>query len=306
VNGSRPLISLALFAYQQEEYVRAAVEAALSQSYSPLEVILSDDASSDRTFEIMCEVVDTYAGPHTIKLNCNERNLGIAGHVNHVAELASGSVVVLAAGDDISLPHRVERIASAFGQGERIMAVLSGYTAIDPAGTELDTVALPADFAPFTELDSLARSGGWVGMGATLAYARECFTTPNPIPGQILCEDRILPFRAALLGRIAFVREPLVRYRVHDRSMSAEASFKSPEYEAKHQRVLADELEWARKSGRIGERLYRKAKRALNRYPNHFQRALRLSSHPIVAKLYSAFYFRDVWVRRIRWRISGR
>jgi glycosyltransferase involved in cell wall biosynthesis len=45
----RPLISFMLFAYNQEHYIRRAVEAAMAQTYSPLEIILSDDASSDGT-----------------------------------------------------------------------------------------------------------------------------------------------------------------------------------------------------------------------------------------------------------------
>ena len=49
----RPLVTFALFAYNQENYIRAAVEGAFAQTYQPLEIILSDDCSKDRTFEIM-------------------------------------------------------------------------------------------------------------------------------------------------------------------------------------------------------------------------------------------------------------
>ena len=44
----RPLVTFALFAYNQEQYIREAVEGAFSQTYEPLEIILSDDCSSDR------------------------------------------------------------------------------------------------------------------------------------------------------------------------------------------------------------------------------------------------------------------
>mgnify|MGYP005853322247 CR=1 FL=1 len=47
----RPLVTFALFAYNQEQYIREAVEGAFSQTYEPLEMILSEDCSNDRTFE---------------------------------------------------------------------------------------------------------------------------------------------------------------------------------------------------------------------------------------------------------------
>ena len=70
----KPLITFALFAYNQERFIREAVEGAFSQTYSPLEIILSDDCSPDRTFEIMKEMAAEYTGPHTIVLNRNEKN----------------------------------------------------------------------------------------------------------------------------------------------------------------------------------------------------------------------------------------
>ena len=50
-------VTFVLFAYNQEKYIREAVEGALSQTYGAMEIILSDDRSTDRTFEIMEEVV---------------------------------------------------------------------------------------------------------------------------------------------------------------------------------------------------------------------------------------------------------
>jgi hypothetical protein len=48
----QPLVTFALFAYNQEKYIREAVEGAFAQTYEPIEVILSEDYSTDRTFEI--------------------------------------------------------------------------------------------------------------------------------------------------------------------------------------------------------------------------------------------------------------
>ena len=106
--NDRPLISFCLFAYNQERFIRKAVEGALSQTYSPLEIVLSDDCSTDSTFEIIKEMTDCYHGLHSIVLNRNPKNLGVGGHVNRVMEIAQGILVVAAAGDD-NIPTRKGR-----------------------------------------------------------------------------------------------------------------------------------------------------------------------------------------------------
>lgn len=102
-----PLVTFALFAYNQERFIREAVEGALAQTYSPLEIVLSDDSSSDGTFRIMEECVSTYSGPHQVVLNRNASNLGIADHINTILSLCKGDLIVMAAGDDISYSERV-------------------------------------------------------------------------------------------------------------------------------------------------------------------------------------------------------
>ena len=89
-----PLITFALLSFNQELFIREAVEGAFAQTYSPLEIILSDDCSSDGTFEIMEDMAASYKGPHKIILNRNTVNRGTGDHVNHVMKLAEGDLIV--------------------------------------------------------------------------------------------------------------------------------------------------------------------------------------------------------------------
>jgi glycosyltransferase involved in cell wall biosynthesis len=50
-----------MFAYNHERFIAEAVRGALSQTYSPLEIIISDDCSTDRTFEIIQSEVAGYS-----------------------------------------------------------------------------------------------------------------------------------------------------------------------------------------------------------------------------------------------------
>lgn len=104
-----PLVTIVLFSYNQEKFIQEAVESLMLQDYPLLEIILSDDCSSDSTFDIMNSLVIDYRGPHKIVLNRNKVNLGLAKHFSKLVKDARGEIVVVAAGDDISLPIRVSR-----------------------------------------------------------------------------------------------------------------------------------------------------------------------------------------------------
>src|SRR5678815_2859442 len=136
MNNNRPLITYLVAAYNQEGFIREAVESAFAQTYSPLEIIISDDCSSDRTFEIATEMAKAYRGPHKILLNRNSTNLGISAHCNRIMELTHGELVVAAAGDDISVPHRTEVVFQAWEQsGRKATSIFSSYETILGDGT---------------------------------------------------------------------------------------------------------------------------------------------------------------------------
>ena len=70
----RPLVTFALLSYNQETYVREAIESAFVQTYEPMEIILSDDCSSDQTFKIMKDMARNYCGPKKIIVSQTENS----------------------------------------------------------------------------------------------------------------------------------------------------------------------------------------------------------------------------------------
>ena len=135
INGvERPLVTFYVMTYNQARFVRQAVEAALAQTYSPLQIVLSDDCSTDGTFEIIQEAVKGYSGPHVVVLNRNDRNLGISDHVNRIIELATGELIISADGDDVSSPVRAERCVDVWIRNGRPAALYSAVSCIDAEG----------------------------------------------------------------------------------------------------------------------------------------------------------------------------
>src|SRR5260370_42237196 len=97
-SSSKPLLTFAVAGFNQESFIREAVEAAFAQTYAPLEIVLSDDCSEDRTFEIMCEMAKAYRGPHRVVLNRNPTRRSIGGRIYSIIQDAPGGVVPPRAG----------------------------------------------------------------------------------------------------------------------------------------------------------------------------------------------------------------
>ena len=130
---AQKLVTFALFAYNQEKYIIEAVEGAFAQTYEPLEIIISDDCSSDQTFEIIKEMAGQYPGPHRVIVRQSQTNRGLVRHIRDVVETASGDIVVVAAGDDISFSQRTKELVSLM-EKEGAEFAASNYSRIGSDG----------------------------------------------------------------------------------------------------------------------------------------------------------------------------
>ncbi len=189
--------------YNQEDFIWEAVKAAFAQTYSPLQIILSDDCSNDRTFDIMRELAESYQGPHQVVLNRNTTNLGIAGHFNRMVQLARGQLLIGAAGDDISFPNRVETTYEAWEKTDRrAMGIQSGYITINEKGTVLgEPAACPAaETSNFREekpsLEGYVRTLKPGILGAAFAFNASTFSTFGPLSSDLIHEDSVIGLRA--------------------------------------------------------------------------------------------------------------
>jgi len=218
---SRPLISFVLVSYNQESFIREAVAGALAQTYSPLEIIMQDDCSTDRSFEIIQKTVSTYQGPHSLKCARNPRNLGLAKNLNRGMELSRGELIVVAAGDDISLPTRTEVLFRAWeDSGRKATALFSSYTVIARNGSEqgLAGTRPEADDSKLAwplkgELFQFLSTRNPMIHGCSAAYSPELRTYFGPVWGDL--EDIVFCFRTLAIGQLLYVHQPLVKYRRH-------------------------------------------------------------------------------------------
>ncbi len=209
---ARPLVTFALFAYNQEPYVREAVRAALAQQYRPLQIILSDDASTDRTFELMQEEARACPADIEIILNRNEPNLGVAHHINKVVGMAAGEYLVLASGDDVSLPQRTSvSVAALLDDSQGRMALHSAVMNMDHEGHLLWLRQNPHRnnlASPQTVIDQDVYL-----TGSSVTIHKSMYSSFPPLHKAVVNEDKVTAFRCAFRGGAIYIEQPLVHYR---------------------------------------------------------------------------------------------
>ncbi|HEX8572075.1 MAG TPA: glycosyltransferase [Allosphingosinicella sp.] len=237
-----PPVTFLMLTYNQEKLVEEAMRGALAQDYPHLEIVVSDDASPDGTFDVIRAVADSYSGPHRLIVNRMPKNVGIFPHLYSAVGLSSGRLIVGAAGDDVSYPNRVSRLAEQWRRtgadalfsdwdviGEQGELIRKGRPEVTP------TVDVGAYF-PGRKVEHI--------MGVGSAYARTVFEEV-PLPeGVNFAEDFFFTLMLALKGRtIAYVDERLVAYRQHGGSATNQPALMSVEAaEAARRRAIASSL----------------------------------------------------------------
>lgn len=202
---NKPLVSMLMITYNQRDLVGCALRAALAQTYSPLEIIVSDDASSDGTIDVINSIVKNYDGPHVVLVNCNDRNVGAGGNFAKAFSLSSGELLVGAAGDDVSVPDRCDRLVSEWLRHNKEPDLISSDL-FDVDGDEIKGVIKPDDLGRYRGVVD------WVGrqpyiVGAAHACTRRLFDFFGTIPRGVAAEDLIMVFRAIALGGAIHVNE---------------------------------------------------------------------------------------------------
>ncbi len=203
-------VSVLMPVYNGERFLREAIESILSQTYRDFEFLIINDGSNDRSVEI----VESYHDPR-IKLVHNEKNLGLITTLNKGIEIAEGRYIARMDADDISLPRRLEKQVS-FMDGNPDVAV---------CGTWVETFGAQKILWRYPLVPEAAR-------------CRLLFLPPVAHPSAIIrksvleekglrydtgmryAEDYDLWVRISEGSRISNIGETLLKYRLHENSLS--------------------------------------------------------------------------------------
>lgn len=213
--------SIILLTYNQEQFVEEAFLSLLNQDIDNLEIVVSDDCSSDATWERIQAVAKDYQGPKKIILSCNPINAGIVDNYAAAVKLSSGNLIFMAAGDDISLSDRCSKTIQFWCDTQQKYDLIAadafdmaydGKILSEKHNSELQEVTINSWFKERPYF-----------FGASHMVTRRLLNLA-PLSNRLPYEDQCLVFRAILMGGAMRLPMPLVCHRRG--GMTQETKFK--------------------------------------------------------------------------------
>lgn len=105
-----PLVSIIVITYNSSKYVLETLESAKAQTYKNIELIISDDGSTDETIKICQEWLNTNQHEFVnTELITVEKNTGIPANCNRGVKVAKGEWIKVLAGDDVMLDDAIKK-----------------------------------------------------------------------------------------------------------------------------------------------------------------------------------------------------
>ena len=222
---SKPLVSIGMPVYNGERYIRQALDSLLAQDFENFELIISDNASTDRTQEICLEYA---ARDRRVRYYRNETNMGMIWNYNQVFELSSGEYFMWAAHDDYWEPCYLHSCLDAFDTSEAI--ILAGALC---EGVDSET-GKPICTFPGLSTTGLSPCARFMRVGSAHAriigpyglfygvYKRSALHEALPFR-KALAADYLLLAGLSLKGEFVTVPEKLMVRRVRQHSRSSQA-----------------------------------------------------------------------------------
>lgn len=216
-------VTIAIPTYNRASMLRGAIESVLSQSCPDFRLIVSDNASSDDTRD----VVESFGDPR-IDYISSEHNVGMIGNINRLIDRANTEFLVLLPDDDFLYPGYVEAVLDVLDRYPRVGVVHTAFDLVDRDSLVLERNRRLLDTSRLVSVESghefLKRSmrTTWAVCFSSAIYRRHAIVEAGGL------RDEEEPFadvpmwmRIALDWDFAFVSQPLAAIRVHESSATA-------------------------------------------------------------------------------------
>ena len=208
-----PLVSVIISSYNYERFLEEAIDSALDQTYSNVEVIVVDDGSTDDSRRII-------AGYGKRIVTVSKENGGQASACNVGFHASKGEIVIFLDADDILLPATVQRVVAAFQSKAGVAKVQYRLQLVTSSAKPIGDF-IPASTSPMPSGDmrqSLIEHGSYVWPSTSgNAFAAVVLRRIMPIPENVYrgMPDIHLCYLSALFGQVISLEKPGGLYRVH-------------------------------------------------------------------------------------------
>ncbi|MDX1366006.1 glycosyltransferase [Pseudomonas sp.] len=220
---SSPVVSVLMPVFNGEKYLAKAMSSILSQTFRDFELLVLDDGSADDSLKILreFEVLDS-----RIRLTTRE-NRGLIATLNELVVQARGKYMARMDTDDIALPGRFARQLDFLEKNPSVVCVGGSFDIIDGAGRYLTTLKQPQLNAEIQKLMLV----GHVAINHPTVMVRSA--TMRAVGGYDAryeaAEDYDLWLRIGEIGELANLSEVVLKYRLHENSVSETAGKKQRE-----------------------------------------------------------------------------
>jgi glycosyltransferase involved in cell wall biosynthesis len=208
----RPLVSIGLPIYNEEDHLSQALDSLLGQDYENIEVIISDNASIDSTPQI-CK--DYAARDARVRYHRNETNIGGINNFNRVFELAQGEFFMWAAGHDVRHPAQVSSCLEVLLEDTAVVLCYSQAVWVNDEGQPFEPVHEYLDTRGLADKITRLNFVLWGLQGGFPIYGvfRTDALKQTSVYTNVISPDTSLLIELAMLGKFAYIPEPVFKLR---------------------------------------------------------------------------------------------
>lgn len=206
-----PKVSIGMPVYNGENFLEQALNSILGQTFQDFELIISDNASTDKTNEICL----AYASDPRIRYNRSEENRGAAWNFNEVVALARCEFFMWASHDDLWAPEYVERCVEVLCQNSEIIVCYAATQEIDENGDIARRFAISPHLGSPKPHERFGASWRYPPQIPVFGVMRTNALMKTRLLGNFSSSDRVLVGHLALLGPFYGIEDYLFFYRRH-------------------------------------------------------------------------------------------
>jgi len=219
-NDTLPLVSIAIITYNSEKFIDNAIISVLNEGYTNIEIIISDDTSTDETIKIITKYAEAY--PDKIKLLLAKQNMGAAANWFKCISNCKGKYILALAGDDELYPYKISKRVEIM-ENDRDIAICYADATVFHVPTQKELYRL-SDKIP-------TKSGGievalrdCIYYSPTMMFRKSLLPKENSFVGIRHAADlafyKEIMILSAPNGKIYYFPEIVYKYQKHDMNIT--------------------------------------------------------------------------------------
>jgi glycosyltransferase involved in cell wall biosynthesis len=207
--NSNPLVSVLVPVFNQFNVIEQTLNSIISQTYKNIEIIVTDDCSTDHTQELIDRIAKNNS---CIKLYLQNPNLGITQNYNFAASKAAGKYVAIFAGDDVMFPDKIAEQVELLEKNPDASFCHHAVEVLDSVTNKSRGVISHAYKNEITSIHDVLRNLGIPGAMAIMCR-RDAIRNPMFNPEITTASDWLQMIHLTMSGRGLYINKALCFYR---------------------------------------------------------------------------------------------